>query len=86
MRIIDAIFKATQRAIDAVMEVFNRIAEVIRPIAEWVVEFFNTTWNAMISTYANKRVKHLAFHAKKHRTRKKNLHRMQKDLIRLLDV
>lgn len=83
---IDDIAEAIQGVVDAVVEVFKRIVEAIRPVVEGIVEFFKTAWNAMISAYANKRVRHLALHAKKHRTRKKNLHRMQKDFIRLLGV
>lgn len=81
---IDVIAETIQKVADVVVEMFKRIAEVIRPVVEGVVEFFKTAWNAMIYTYANKRVKHLALHAKKYRNRKKNQHRMIKDFLKLL--
>lgn len=70
---IVAVFEEFKKGVDAIVEAVNRLAEAIK-----------TAWNAMISTYANKRVQYLALHAKKHRVRKKNLHRMHKDFIRLL--
>lgn len=82
---IDVIVDAFTKLADTIKEVIQEIAEkVIKPLVESLTSYFKSLWNSLIPTYSNSRVKHLAYHAKKYRTRKKNLHRMQKDFIRLL--
>lgn len=39
-------------------------------------------WNEFIKTYPNRKVVHLAFHASKDRTRKKNMARLRNDYYR----
>ncbi|MBR1620133.1 hypothetical protein IJ674_09605 [bacterium] len=74
---IDAITDAFAKLADAIRDVIQDLVEkVIKPLVDNLISYFKS--------FSNSRVKHLAYHAKKYRTRKKNLHRMQKDFIRLL--
>lgn len=77
---IDAIADAVKIIADAVAEVVHRLAEVVAEI----VGKFVQTWNSMILNSGTGKIKHLALHAKKARTRKKNFHRLQKRFLKLL--
>lgn len=82
---IDSLTEVFRQLVDAVSNFIQVFAEkVIKPIVDAVAEFLKTVWGALFATYANSKVRHLALHGKKNRTRKKNLHRMQKEFIKLL--
>lgn len=82
---IDSLTEAFGQLVDAVSNFIQVFAEkVIKPIVDAVFEFLKTAWDALLATYAKSKVRHLALHGKKYRTRKKNLHRMQKEFIKLL--
>lgn len=65
--------KALEEA-EAIKQLAEFVAEVIRAVAEVIKE----VWAAIINAYPNKRVVHLAKHAKKERTRKRNINRIIK--------
>lgn len=63
------------------------LAEAIQILADVIaeiVERFVQTWDNLILNSGTGKIKHLALHAKKERTRKKNFHRLQKRLLKLL--
>jgi hypothetical protein len=62
--------------IDAVRELaaLNEVLGVLWPIAKRAAELY--------AQHPSKRVKHLALHAKKQRTRKKNMRRLARDLLK----
>lgn len=66
-------------------ENYERIIVAVKDIVDWlfpiVKHAIEYAADALVQ-YPNKRVVHLALHGKKSRTRKKNLHRIYKDLRR----
>nr|UVY03897.1 MAG: hypothetical protein [Bacteriophage sp.] len=77
---IDSLFEAIQILADVIAEVIHRLADVIAEI----VERFVQAWDDLILNSGTGKIKHLALHAKKKRTRKKNFHRLQKRFLKLL--
>lgn len=77
---IDSLFEAIQILADVIAEVVHRLADVIAEI----VERFVQAWDDLILNSETGKIKHLALHAKKKRTRKKNFHRLQKRFLKLL--
>ena len=66
-------------------ENYERIVIAIKDICDWlfpIVKHAIEIAADALTQYPNKRVVHLALHGKKSRTRKKNLHRIYKDLRR----
>lgn len=80
-RVADEIGKIVNRIMDALIPIIEQIAEMIRPVIERAMQLCRDLSHEIIMAYPNKRVVHLALHAKKARTRKKNLHRIWKDSI-----
>lgn len=77
---IDSLFEAIQILVDAVVEVIHRLADVIAEI----IGRFVQAWDDLILNSGTGKIKHLALHAKKKRTRKKNFHRLHKRFLKLL--
>lgn len=77
---IDSLSEAIQILADVIAEVVHRLANVIAEI----VERFVQAWDDLILNSGTGKIKHLALHAKKKRTRKKNFHRLQKRFLKLL--
>lgn len=74
-----------QDVVEKIQEIIETIKEIVVDIIKQIAKAFSDVWDAfVISVYANGKVKHLCLHAKKHRTRKKNLHRITKDFMKLL--
>ena len=63
-------------AFNNVSNVIDALLPTIKKIAQQVADIYRK----IISAYPNKRVVHLALHSKKKRTRKKNIHRILKDV------
>lgn len=63
-----------ERIVIAVKELVNWLFPIVKHALEYAAD--------ALTQYQNKRVVHLALHGKKSRTRKKNLHRIYKDLRR----
>ena len=63
-----------ERIIVAVKDIVNWLFPIVKHAIEYAAD--------ALAQYPNKRVVHLALHGKKSRTRKKNLHRIYKDLRR----
>lgn len=77
---IDLLSEAIQILVDAITEVVYCLTDVVAEI----VEKFVQAWDDLILNSGTGEIKHLALHAKKKRTRKKNLHRLQKRFLKLL--
>lgn len=77
---IDSLSEEIQILADVIAEVVHRLANVIAEI----VERFVQAWDDLILNSGTGKIKHLALHAKKKRTRKKNFHRLQKRFLKLL--
>lgn len=77
---IDSLSEAIQILADAIAEVVHRLADVVAEIMGRFVQ----TWDNLILNSGTGKIKHLALHAKKKRTRKKNFHRLQKSFLKLL--
>lgn len=80
---IDSLSEVIQILADVIAEVVHHLADVIAEIAE-IVEKFVQAWDDLILNSETGKIKHLALHAKKERTRKKNFHRLQKRFLKLL--
>lgn len=66
-------------------ENYERIIVAVKDIVDWLLPIVKRALEYAadaLAQYPNKRVVHLALHGKKSRTRKKNLHRIHKDLRR----
>lgn len=77
---IDSLFEAIQILADAIAEVVHRLADIVSEI----IGRFVQAWDDLILNSGTGKIKHLALHAKKKRTRKKNFHRLQKRFLKLL--
>jgi hypothetical protein len=77
---IDVLAETIQILADVIAEVVHRLAGVIAEI----VKRFVQAWDDLILNSGTGKIKHLALHAKKKRTRKKNFHRLQKQFMGLL--
>lgn len=77
---IDSLFEAIQILADAIAEAIHRLADVVAEI----VERFVQAWDDLVLNSGTGKIKHLALHAKKKRTRKKNFHCLQKRFLKLL--
>lgn len=58
----------------------NLVYEAINPLSDMIWEMAKTITNWLMSTTPSSRVKYLAIYHKKKRVRKKNLHRITKEL------
>lgn len=76
----DSLLEATQILLDAITEVIHRFVDVVSEI----IGRFVQAWDDLILNSGIGKIKHLALHAKKRRTRKKNFHRLQKKFLKLL--
>lgn len=68
----------TNENYERIIVAVNDIVNLLFPIVKHAIEYAADA----LRQYPNKRVVHLALHGKKSRTRKKNLHRIYKDLRR----
>lgn len=79
-----------KEALDAVAElikvVADAIVQVFKKIADNLCKTFSDWWDSILKCFGNKRVVHLAFHAKKKRTRKKNRNRLLKEFLRIMTL
>lgn len=79
-----------KEALDAVAEqikvVFDAAVQVLKQIADNLCKTFSGWWDSILKYFGNKRVVHLAFHAKKKRTRKKNRNRLLKEFLRIMTL
>lgn len=78
-------FGLSVKATQTLAEVFQNVFRAIKKIIPTLQELVNQTVKVcqeIVSFYPNKRVVHLALHAKKKRTRKKNINRILKDMRR----
>jgi translation initiation factor 2 alpha subunit (eIF-2alpha) len=62
------------------IRIASEIVETIIPIVREIVKTATAVIKEVISLYPNKRVVYLAVYGKNERTRKKNLHRIIKDM------
>lgn len=67
-----------QRAVEALQRLTNAIAEVLNPIIDKTWEAFKKIMDAVLHTYPNKKVLHLAMRHPKERVRKKNMRRIMR--------
>ena len=70
-------------------EDLQRMKEALDAVAEQikvVVDAISGWWDSILKCFGNKRVVHLAFHAKKKRTRKKNRNRLLKEFLRIMTL
>lgn len=83
-----------QEAIRKVTGAFQRLSESIQPFIDTVLQTINKLFpivnnllgdfEAFCNTYDNRRVVHLAHHAKKERVRKKNYNGLLTDYVKYL--
>ena len=71
-----------QKAVEAFQRLAQALSEVLTPIMEKAWETIKKVSDAILHCYPNKRVLHLALHHPKERVRKKNIHRILKDIQR----
>lgn len=67
-----------QEAIDAFVPVIQRVFDTIAPAVEQCTRVITQLWDALLKSYPDKRIVHLAFHHKKEKVRKKNRKRIVK--------
>lgn len=67
----------------ALASIMAKLADALNALTAKFAEVTMAISSYSSLSYANPKVIHLALHAKKLRTRKKNLHRMQKELARV---
>ena len=83
---LEAICQAWQQAKEAIAEAFRKITEVImaaaKKLIEWIKKCLPEITVLVGAGIGMNRVAYLATHAKKARTRKKNMHRLIKELRR----
>lgn len=65
-------------ALAAAAEALGEMARQLAPTVKLILEMCKTTCETILEQYPNKRVVHLAKHAKKERVRKKNINRIIK--------
>lgn len=70
------------KAVEAIQGVIQVITETLKPVLEKAFETIKKVSDAILSFYPNKRVLHLALHHPKKRIRKKNIHRIMRDIER----
>lgn len=75
--------KLTQ-AFKALVDTMGRVIPVVRTFVEEAWKILGQA-AALVNSYPNKRVKHLALCAKKERTRKKNMRRIARDMQRRMN-
>lgn len=72
-----------RQALNEAVETFkSAILEMLNPTINMVIETIEKIMDATLHLYPNKKVKHLALHHPKERTRKKNINRIYKWIIR----
>ena len=77
--------EAIEQVFDAIVEVVKQVCEAIKRVWKQICKTFHALWESPITAISgNRRVAHLAFHAKKERTRKKNLKRLWRIVIQRL--
>lgn len=77
--------EAIEQAVDAIVEVVKQVCEAIKRVWNQICKTFHALWESTLTAISgNRRVAHLAFHAKKERTRKKNLKRLWRIVIQRL--
>ena len=64
----------------------TEVAKQVKQIADNLCKTFSGWWDSILKCFGNKRVVHLAFHAKKKRTRKKNRNRLLKEFLRIMTL
>ena len=74
-----------KRAVELYRTVCERMLTVVVPVLAKAVENIKKIWDAVLHTYPNKRVLHLAMHHPKERGRKKNMHRIMRWIEREAD-
>lgn len=67
-------------------EAFKTVASVIKDLITQVAEFYFNLYKAIEGTAKADKVVYLAFHAKKARTRKKNINRIKKCIERAIKI
>ena len=72
--------EAVQQLADSIIALWDAVKEVVIVIAENI----RVMWDCFVTSFSNRKVRHLALHTKKKRIRKKNQHRMVKDFLKLL--
>ena len=70
-----------QQLVDAVEKIKNEVSSLLSATLS-VIQRMCEAFKKFLDKYPNKRVIHLLAHSKKKRVRKKNVHRMQKDMER----
>lgn len=79
-----------KEALDVVAEqikvVVDAVVQVVKQITDNLCKTFSGWWDSILKCFENKRVVHLAFHAKKKRTRKKNRNRLLKEFLRIMTL
>lgn len=74
-----------QRMKEALDVVADAIVQVVKQITDNLCKTFSGWWDSILKCFGNKRVVHLAFHAKKKRTRK-NRNRLLKEFLRIMTL
>lgn len=81
-QVFDAIVEVVKQVCEAIKRVF---CEAIKRVWKQICKTFHALWESPLTAISgNRRVAHLAFHAKKERTRKKNLKRLWRIVIQRL--
>lgn len=71
-----------EKVAEAIVNLSYTIADVVIPAFKRIVDIVADYTNEVLNNPSNRRVKHLAFNAKKARVRKKNLNRITKQVQR----
>lgn len=75
-----------QQIIDAFVPVIQGIIDAIVPLIEPCIYEITRLWNAILQSYPDKHVVHLAFHHPKAKVRKKNRHRIVKNIEKAVNA
>lgn len=78
--VFDLMSDEEKQKLVAAFGMVSRLVENLVPICKELAKSVAAICRKIIAAYPNKRVVHLAFHGKKKRTRKKNMHRILKDV------
>lgn len=71
-----------EKVAEALVNFSKTIADVVVPTFKRMVDVISQYTNEVLNDPENRRVKHLAFHSKKARIRKKNINRITKQVQR----
>lgn len=71
-----------QQLCDSLVPVVQAITDALVPVVQRAAEELNRLWEAVLKSYPDKRIVHLAFRGKTARIRKKNRSRIAKYILK----